>query len=127
MSHPFREKTKKEIGVRFKHDGEIKGDVYCFLDMYDKSISPGEINFFKSLFVESMNILIGKVLTDIEDKFNQMVQLSSPQFFEIDQVVEIKPISRDGKDIALQTGYKLISLNNEFDCRILLNLNGPKK
>ena len=127
MSHPFHKKTTKEIGVSFQLDGEIKGDIYCFLDMYDKNISPGEINFFKSLFVESMNILVGKMLTDIEEKFHQLAKLASPQFYDLDQLLEIKVLSKESKDIALQTGYKLISLNNEFDCRILVNLKGSKK
>jgi len=118
--HP---KTQHEIGVQFKLEGEIKGNIYCYLDTFNKDVTEKEKNFFQLLFVESMNILIGRILTNIEENDDLIAILSNPSFLNLkeQQQVEFNKGSIDHEILAI--GYKLIATQNEYDCRLIFNLD----
>lgn len=112
-------KTTNEIGVALKLDGELKGEIFCLIDTYNKDVSQTEGQFFKTLFIESMNILMGQVLTEMENEHNISCIISHPEFLERDAKIEFSK----GRDTThLNVGYKFISIHNEFDCRILFNI-----
>lgn len=71
--------TKDNIRVQFELSGQIKGHITCHLCLDGLDLTPAEKNYLFPLFVESMNILVGKQLTH-DDSLKQFdVKLSSPK------------------------------------------------
>lgn len=112
-------KTNHELGVVLKLEGDIEGEVYCFLDTYQKDISETEGNFFKTLYIESINILMGQIMTNLENEHNINCLISHPQF--LDKFCK-SDCNSQGNNIIMNVGYKFISIHNEFDCRIIFNI-----
>lgn len=114
--HP---KTHNEMGVALKLEGDLEGEIFCLIDTYDKEISKPEGQFFKALFIESMNILMGQTLTLIENDHNIHCLVSHPEF--IDKTTE-HSLTSTREATTMSVGYKFNSIHNEFDCRILFNI-----
>lgn len=113
----IHKKTNNEIGALFRLDGELKGQVICLVDLYDKSIPAHKYAFFQSLFVESMNIFLGQLLTNLENETDIMTVLSAPKIIgRNDQFQNIK----DEQDLRLSLGYRLITGENSYNCRIYI-------
>lgn len=71
--------TRENIRVQFELSGQIKGHITCHLCLDGLDLTPAEKNYLFPLFVESMNILVGKQLTH-DDSLKQFdVKLSSPK------------------------------------------------
>lgn len=118
--HP---KTSHEIGVSFKVEGQISGKIYCLLDTFNKEIKPKESQFFQLLFVESMNILIGRMLTNIEKEHGLMAILSNPTLSPCNDEQEFAVDGKSTHTKTMAVGYKLIALFNEFDCRLIFEID----
>lgn len=115
-----RGKTSYEIPVTFNLGGDLKGVILCFIDTYNKSIKPNDIHFFQSLFTESMNLLLGQILTNLDKNFDISSFISSP-YIPNDMVI-LKLLSKDFQSQKMSMSYKLISNASEYNCRIILNI-----
>tara|TARA_Y100000768_G_scaffold375852_1_gene347148 strand:+ start:15790 stop:16284 length:495 start_codon:yes stop_codon:yes gene_type:complete len=122
LSQNLHSKTTNEMGVRFHLVGEIKGEVICLLDLYDKKTKTASANFLKALFVESMNILLGQMMTQVQSKAKKKLILSHPHFLE-----KMSALNFQNTDSAMSTGYKLITAHEEYDCRIIIQLEKDNK
>lgn len=119
----FHASTSKEIPLSFELQGEIRGRVICFLNMDRKSIPENKFHFFQSLYIESMNIVLGQFLTNIEKKTNYLVTLTNPELNLSDQLAKLvssKEVQKYG------FSYKLICEMQEFDCRIVLLIDNKR-
>lgn len=113
----IHKKTNNEIGALFKIDGELKGQVICLVDLYDKTIPGHKYAYFQSLFVESMNIFLGQLLTNLENETDIMTVLSAPKIIgRNEQFHNIK----DEQDLRLSIGYRLITEDSSYNCRIYI-------
>lgn len=120
--HPI---TKYELPICFQVQGDITGNIVCLLDTYKKELKPEELSLFQSLYIESMNILLGQYFTDLEEQANLTMILSSPIALKQDVIEQM--IEEDSQDrLRLSMGYQLIYNTQEFNCRILLNLRHSK-
>lgn len=108
--------TKYELPVSFKLSGAINGSIVCLLDTYKKVINQEEQSSFQSLYIESMNILLGKICTKFDDNYNLGLEISAPQILNPD---EITKLIHYGSSDKLNMGYTFISNFQEFDCRII--------
>jgi len=108
----LKNKTDYDKAAQFSIKGEAFGEIYCFINIYQKPLTKENNAFFESLFKESMNLLIGGILNNLEKKFNLLATLSSPQ-----------EVSRTEDSEILETSYKFIFSQMEFDCRLLFNLS----
>lgn len=115
----FHTKTLHEIGVSFTLDGEIKGNVICLLDTFDHEIKDSDSAFFNSLFIESMNILIGQLVTNMEDNFNLQSMLSTPSLLQKSDDHGIKTAEQF---VSTNVGFKFITVNNEYDLRVVTQI-----
>lgn len=111
--------TVSEIGVCFDLNGSLEGKVICLLDTKDRNIDTKELLFFKSLFIESMNIFSGQLVTNIENQFDRNSLISNPAFIELGKELEI---SLRPENLLLLSDYKFISTHDEFDCRIIIDI-----
>ncbi len=112
-----RSQTSFERAVQFNIIGEIQGQVICFLDTYDKKINSAESKYLTSLFEESMNILLGKVVTNLENSHNLSTLLSSP--IKKDSY-QLEASNFENNTFSLK--YKLITNAQEYDCRLVINV-----
>lgn len=79
--------SKDNLRVQFQITGEIKGSVTCYLCIDGQELSHSERNYLFPLFVESMNILIGRQITLDEDLSHFKINLSSPKISMIAQEI----------------------------------------
>ncbi len=71
--------SKDNLRVQFEMSGEIRGQITCYLCLDGQELTVAERNYIFPLFVESMNILIGRQLS-LDEELNQFhVKLSSPK------------------------------------------------
>jgi len=85
--------TKENLQVQFSIHGDLKGLINCHLCLDGLELSTSEKNYLFPLFVETMNILIGKQITESSDLASVNIKLSPPK---------LSMISKE-----LNTSYKL--------------------
>lgn len=113
----IHKKTNNEIGALFHINGELKGQVICLIDLYDKNIPQHKYPYFQSLFIESMNIFLGQLLTNFENETDLMTVLSAPKIIgRNEQFDNIK----NEQDLRLSLGYRLITGEDSYNCRIYI-------
>ncbi len=71
--------SKDNLRVQFSLTGEIKGSITCYLCLDGHELSAGERNYIFPLFVESMNILIGRQISLDEELSHFNIKLSPPK------------------------------------------------
>lgn len=71
--------SKDNLRVQFEITGEIKGTITCYLCLDNMELSASEKNYLFPLFVESMNILIGRQITLDDELSHFRITLSSPK------------------------------------------------
>ena len=77
MSEPLL--SQDNLRVEFQIRGEIIGKITCYLCLDGHELSQTEKNFIFPLFVESMNILIGKQISYDKSLKNFKINLSPPK------------------------------------------------
>ena len=114
-------KTQFELPIAFAIDGDFSGSIICLLDSYEKRLTSQDETSFRSLYVESMNILLGKMMTNLENHYEITALISDPKT-PSDESIQ-KSFESSFNMESLSMGYKLISNQNEFDCRVIFNIN----
>lgn len=71
--------SKDNLTAQFSLTGEVKGVINCYLCLDDKELSHTDRNYLFPLFIESMNILIGKQISLDPDLTNLKINLSTPK------------------------------------------------
>jgi len=75
--NPIR--STDNLMVQFDVAGDVRGGITCYLCLDEKELSTSDKNYLFPLFVESMNILIGKQIS-IDEVMGQIpLRLSSPK------------------------------------------------
>ena len=85
--------TKENLQVQFSIQGDLKGVINCHLCLDGFELSTSEKNYLFPLFVETMNILIGKQISESSHLAALNIKLSPPK---------LSMISKE-----LNTSYKL--------------------
>lgn len=71
--------SKDNLQVQFSLSGELKGGITCFLCLDNHELSATDKNYLFPLFVESMNILIGRQISHDQELRHFNVDLSAPK------------------------------------------------
>lgn len=111
--------SKENLRVQFDISGEIKGAVTCYLCLDGHELEPIEKNYIFPLFVESMNILIGRQLTMDEELNHFRVNLSAPKLSMISKELNTSlrsltqkyDLELEGHTFNVLTEYNLSALN----------------
>jgi chemotaxis protein CheY-P-specific phosphatase CheC len=111
-------KTPNHMGVLFRLEGELKGNILCLIDIEDKEFSNQEIVFFQSLFMESMNILLGKFLTNLEDESGIMSVISTPKIIKVSDTAPNIFNKAENSRYHFATNYLLQTLKDTYQCKI---------
>lgn len=111
--------SKENLRVQFEISGDIKGKITCYLCLDGSELTPAEKNNIYPLFVEAMNILIGRQISMDEEFSHYRLKLSSPKLSMIPVEVNTAYRSMTQKyDLELDSGsyhvlteYNLEALN----------------
>ena len=109
--------TEHELALHFATTGELEGSFTCLLDTYKKDISDAEKSTFLSLYSESMNILLGRFLSNLDSEFDILSALNAPHSITRDKILTF--IKKTTELEKYSFGYTLISNFKEYDCRII--------
>lgn len=111
--------SKDNLQVQFDVTGEIKGRITCFLCLDNKELSHAERNYLFPLFVESMNILVGKQISLDEEFMNFKIRLSPPRLSMVGKEVNTNfrsmtqkyELELESDSFQVLTEYSLEALN----------------
>lgn len=113
----YHSPTTTEIPLIFLIEGDYKGHILCLIDLDKKKVNENSFHFFQSLYIESMNIALGKFLTNLEYNGDLLITLSSPEIYPSNP--RLQELSGQFKNTKMFSwSYKLVSQIQEFDCRI---------
>lgn len=107
--------TDDYLNIFFPLSGELEGHILCQIRMDTHSKNTNQI---QSLFIESMNILLGHLCTALDEQAEIMCLIQSPKVLSNKELNDM-----DRFDFKLKTKYKLITLQNEISCNIFINAN----
>ena len=79
--------SKENLIIQYEITGEIRGTINCYLCLDHLELSQAEKNYLFPLFIESMNILIGKQISLDEEFSHFKISLSSPKISMISKEV----------------------------------------
>lgn len=71
--------SKNNLKIHFEISGEVKGSVDCFLCLDNQDLSSTDKNYIIPLFVESMNILVGRQITIDTNLSHFKIRISPPK------------------------------------------------
>lgn len=110
-----------KINILFKLEGELTGHIICSFCVDNKVESNDDLFHLQSIFTESMNILLGKFLTDLEAETGLMSLITSPKLLKNKSYID--EINSFSHNIKLKTQYQLSTLKDQFECMIYINAN----
>ncbi len=79
--------SKENLHVQFQVSGEIRGGITCHLCLDGHELSHADKNYIFPLFLEAMNILIGRQITLDEEISHFKVKLSPPKLSMIPTLI----------------------------------------
>lgn len=111
--------SKDNLRVQFEISGEIKGNITCYLCLDGQELAPVEKNYIFPLFVESMNILIGRQITLDDELSHFKIKLSSPKLSMIAKEINTSlrgltqkyDLELEDRSYQVLTEYSLEALN----------------
>jgi hypothetical protein len=103
LSSPYKSR------VIFPINGELTGFIVCETSM--------KINF--SLFVESMNILLGQIITNLESESDLLLRLEPP-------VLTDMKIAQEKYELKTNLMYELNTMAKSYDCQVFFYANKHK-
>lgn len=114
-----------EHSILFQLKGEVEGQIICSINLNDDTGS----GHLQSLFTESMNILLGKFLTELESNIGLMSVISHPEIINKRKRDTLAGSHSSRYKLNLITKYELYTLRNSYTCHIhiLANQKGTKE
>jgi hypothetical protein len=102
--------SKENLIVQFEISGDIKGTINCYLCLDQLELSESDKNYLFPLFIESMNILTGKQITQDDEFSNFKIQMSPPKLSMIPREINSSLRIRTQKyDLEMDdTSYKVL-------------------
>lgn len=114
----IKRNENNEISILFNLKGELDGKIICSVDLSDHEINRNTIMTFQSLFSESMNILLGQFLTDLESQTGLMSIIDHPEVILKDKSSHLMETFIKMFAFNLMTEYELITPKDNYFCQI---------
>lgn len=111
--------SKDNLHVQFQISGELRGAITCYLCLDKQELEPMEKNYIFPLFVEAMNILVGKQLSQGDDLKHFKIKLSPPKLSMIPKEIntalksttQFYELELDGYRFSILTEYSIEALS----------------
>ncbi len=112
-------RSKDNLRVVFTVTGEVTGSISCYLCLDGHSLNSSDRNYLFPLFVEAMNILIGRQITLDRNLGGFRLRLSSPKLsmlaLELDTALRSSTqkysLELDHSSFSVLTEYSLEAIN----------------
>lgn len=75
----YTNNSSNNLHVQFNLSGDLRGSITCYLCLDKHELNPTEKNYIFPLFVEAMNILVGKQVSQDKNLAGFKVMLSPPK------------------------------------------------
>lgn len=110
--------SRENLQVQFTLSGDLIGHITCFLCLDGHELAQSDKNFIFPLFVESMNILVGRqISTDKQLKLFH-VKLSPPKLSMLSQDLNLKLI-KDFQGYQLEIDGFTFNILSHYDLGVL--------
>lgn len=111
--------SNKNLHAQFQIGGELRGLITCYLCLDKHELEPVERNYIFPLFVEAMNILVGKQLSQGDDLKHFKIKLSPPKLSMISKEIntalksatQYYELELDGYRFSILTEYSIEALS----------------
>jgi chemotaxis protein CheY-P-specific phosphatase CheC len=117
------EVNEKELTILFQLNGEMQGQILCTIDLTQKKFNDSHIMILQSLFTESMNILLGQFLTDLEQDTEIMSMISHPEIILREKKNKLLEDLIENYSYNLSTKYELFTIKDSYQCSIYILAN----
>lgn len=107
-------RSTENIQVQFSLSGDVKGMIHCYLCLDDREMTEADKNYLYPLFTESMNILIGRLISTDKLFSVSNIQLSAPRFTLYSKMIDSRMVDQ-------LIVYELKINDHEFN--VILNLD----
>lgn len=110
--------SKNNLHVQFNLTGDLRGAVTCFMCLDKHELSPTDKNVIFPLFVEAMNILVGKQISQDIQLRTSKVKLSPPKLSMIAK--EVNTSHKEGMQYyELELDHHTFSILTEYSIEAL--------
>lgn len=106
--------SDENITVQFQLAGQVNGNIDCHLCLDNKDITEAERNYLYPLFAESMNILIGRLISTDKLLSQSTITLSPPRITIYSKMIDSRLVDK-------LTVYELKI--NDYEFNVILGLN----
>lgn len=113
------------LGLMFNINGELTGKIICILNLTKEQKNQSQLIQLKSIFTESMNILLGNFLTNLESSSSIMSVVSAPKLIESNNIRNSFPAKNSNSKYHFVVQYIMHSLKEKYLCDIYFYAN-PK-
>jgi len=111
--------SKENLKVQFTVTGELKGSITCYLCLDGMDLNITDRNYIFPMFVESMNILIGRQISLDDELSNFRIKLSPPKISMnsselntgLRKMTQKYDLELDARSFCILTEYSLEALN----------------
>jgi len=110
--------SKDNLHVQFNLTGELRGAITCYLCLDNHELTPTDKNYIFPLFVESMNILVGKQISQDKELKTFKVKLSPPKLFMIPKEVNTS-LKSSMQHYELEIERQTFSILTEYSIKAL--------
>jgi hypothetical protein len=111
----FTNNSNNNLHVQFNLSGELRGTITCYLCLDKHELNPTEKNYIFPLFVEAMNILVGKQVSQDKKLKGLKVMLSPPKLSMISQNLKSEmqhyELELNSHTFSILTDYNLEALS----------------
>ncbi|MFA5583211.1 MAG: hypothetical protein WDA09_03270 [Bacteriovoracaceae bacterium] len=115
-AHDLNPRTSKDnLSAQFVLSGEVRGVINCYLCLDNKDLGHTDRNYLFPLFIESMNILIGKQMSLDPVLKNLKMNLSTPR-------ISLNPITVNTSGVHPTHLYNLQLDETSYDVLIQYSL-----
>ncbi|HXH31616.1 MAG TPA: hypothetical protein VNJ01_12450 [Bacteriovoracaceae bacterium] len=112
-------KSSENLSVQFSVSGEITGNISCYLCLDGHALTSSEKNLLFPLFVESMNILIGRQMSFDKGLSGFRFKLGAPKLSMVPREINTRlraltseyTLELDHKSLTVLTEVSLTTLN----------------
>ncbi len=111
--------------ISFGITGELKGFVICESPIVSFARSKEKYNFIQGLYVEAMNILLGKIMTNIENDEDTLCYITPPKLLskEAKGSILLKEIEKFKENsLLIEALYHLETQERQIPCHLYFEI-----
>ncbi len=111
--------SKENLRVQFEINGDVRGQINCYLCIDGQTLDHAERNYLFPLFAESMNILIGRQISSDKKIKKSQIRISPPKISmnaqelntSLKTMMQKYELTLDDRSLVILIEYNLEAMN----------------